>query len=43
LKQVVQLGGTVRERTETPAGPMAVCADDQDTVFSLWQAALGFG
>jgi predicted enzyme related to lactoylglutathione lyase len=42
LKKIVQLGGAVHERTESPAGAMAVCADDQNTVFSLWQAARGF-
>ena len=42
-KQIAELGGTVHERTESPAGIMAVCADDQDTLFSLWQAAPGFG
>jgi predicted enzyme related to lactoylglutathione lyase len=43
MAQIVDLGGTVRERIESPAGLMAVCADDQDTLFSLWQAAPGFG
>lgn len=43
MKQIAALGGEVRDRIESPAGLMAVCADDQDTVFSLWQAAPGFG
>jgi len=42
-QQITKLGGTIRERSQSPAGPMAVCADDQDTVFSLWQPAPGFG
>jgi len=41
-KQVAELGGTIRRRMESPAGLMAVCVDDQDTVFSLWQPATGF-
>ena len=43
VKQIVELGGAVRERVESPAGLMAVCVDDQDTAFSLWQPAPGFG
>lgn len=42
-EQMAKLGGAVRERMESPAGVMAVCVDDQDTVFSLWQPAPGFG
>jgi len=42
-KQIAELGGTIRKRMESPAGLMAVCVDDQDTVFSLWQPAPGFG
>jgi hypothetical protein len=41
-KQVTELGGTVRERHNYPSGPNAVCADDQGTVFSLWQPAPGY-
>jgi predicted enzyme related to lactoylglutathione lyase len=37
------LGGSVRERTENPYGPMAQCSDDQGAIFSLWQPAPGFG
>ena len=43
LKRVAELGGTVRERNDSPSGLNAVCTDDQDTVFSLWQPAPGFG
>jgi uncharacterized protein len=42
-KQVAELGGAVRERSESPAGLMATCVDDQETVFSLWQPAPAFG
>ena len=42
-KQIAELGGAIRERMESPAGLMAVCIDDQDTIFSLWQPAPGFG
>ena len=42
-KRIAELGGAVRERSESPAGLMATCVDDQDTVFSLWQPAPGFG
>lgn len=42
-KQVTDLGGAIRDRIESPAGLMAICVDDQDTVFSLWQPAPGFG
>jgi len=42
-KQITELGGTIRERSQSPAGQMAVCVDDQDTLFSLWQPAPGFG
>jgi predicted enzyme related to lactoylglutathione lyase len=41
--QVTKHGGAIRERIQSPAGLMAVCADDQDTLFSLWQPAPGFG
>jgi predicted enzyme related to lactoylglutathione lyase len=43
LKSVATLGGAVRERNDSPSGLNAVCTDDQDTVFSLWQPAPGFG
>jgi predicted enzyme related to lactoylglutathione lyase len=43
IDHIMELGGAVRERIESPAGLMAVCTDDQDTLFSLWQAAPGFG
>ena len=43
LKQIVELGGETHQQIESPAGLMAVCADDQGTVFSLWQPAPGFG
>jgi predicted enzyme related to lactoylglutathione lyase len=42
VKQVAQFGGAIRERSESPSGLLAVCADDQDTIFSLWQPAPGF-
>jgi predicted enzyme related to lactoylglutathione lyase len=42
VKQVAELGGAVRDRSESPSGLSAICADDQDTVFSLWQPAPGF-
>ncbi len=42
-RQIAELGGAIRQRMESPAGLMAVCVDDQDTVFSLWQPAPGFG
>ena len=41
VKQVAELGGAVRERSDNPSGLSAVCADDQDTIFSLWQPAPG--
>ena len=43
MAHISELGGAVREQFESPAGRMAVCADDQGTVFSLWQPAPGFG
>jgi predicted enzyme related to lactoylglutathione lyase len=43
MKQTAELGGAVHEQIKSPAGTMAVCADDQGTVFSLWQAAPSFG
>jgi predicted enzyme related to lactoylglutathione lyase len=43
VRQITGLGGDVRQRIESPAGLMAICTDDQDTVFSLWQPAPGFG
>jgi|ERR1700733_10664293 len=42
-KKIEELGGVVRERAESPSGKNAICADDQGTVFSLWQPAPGFG
>jgi predicted enzyme related to lactoylglutathione lyase len=42
VAQVEQLGGKVGARSESPAGLMAVCTDDQGTEFSLWQPAPGF-
>lgn len=36
------LGGTVQHRDTNPSGPNARCADDQGTVFTLWQPAPGF-
>src|SRR5262249_45139582 len=43
VRQIAELGGAIRHRMESPAGLMAVCVDDQDTGFSLWQPAPGFG
>lgn len=42
MSQIAKLGGTVRETSESPAGQMALCVDDQGTLFSLWQPAPGF-
>jgi predicted enzyme related to lactoylglutathione lyase len=42
VAKLVELGGEVRERREAPSGPNALCADDQGTVFRLWQPAPGF-
>ena len=42
LTRLVELGGEVRERRTAESGPNAVCADDQGTVFRLWQPAPGF-
>ena len=41
-RRVIELGGAVREEKEYPSGLSAVCADDQDTLFSLWQPAAGY-
>ncbi len=41
-RRVEDLGGAVRERHAYPSGANAICADDQGTVFSLWQPAPGF-
>ena len=41
-KRVEELGGVIRDRHDYRTGPNAICADDQGTVFSLWQAAPGF-
>jgi len=40
--KVAELGGKVREEGESQSGRHATCADDQGTVFSLWQPAPGF-
>jgi uncharacterized protein len=40
--RVAELGGLVLEEHDYPSGPNAVCADDQGTVFSLWQSAEGY-
>ena len=37
-----ELGGSARDRSESPSGLSAVCTDDQGTEFSLWQPAPGF-
>ncbi len=37
-----ELGGKILEENEFPSGLNAVCADDQGTVFSLWQPASGY-
>jgi uncharacterized protein len=42
-KLVAELGGKVRERARSPSGLTAVCVDDQNTVFSVWQPAPEFG
>jgi predicted enzyme related to lactoylglutathione lyase len=42
LTRLVELGGQVRERRAAESGPNAICADDQGTVFRLWQPAPGF-
>jgi uncharacterized protein len=39
---LVNLGGRIVEESEAPSGLNAVCADDQGTIFSLWQPAAGF-
>lgn len=41
-RRVSELGGTVREEKDYPSGLSAICADDQGTVFSLWQPAAGY-
>lgn len=40
--RLMSLGGKVQEEQKSPSGLMAVCADDQGTIFSLWQPAAGF-
>jgi predicted enzyme related to lactoylglutathione lyase len=40
--RISELGGTARDRSESPSGLMAICTDDQGTEFSLWQPAPGF-
>jgi predicted enzyme related to lactoylglutathione lyase len=42
LAHVASSGGTVRQRNAPPSGANAICADDQGTVFALWQPAPGF-
>ncbi len=42
VKQVEALGGVVRQRSAPPSGANAICADDQETVFAIWQPAPGF-
>ncbi len=42
-KRIVELGGAVSGITKSPAGIMAECTDDQETVFSIWQPAPGLG
>jgi uncharacterized protein len=42
LKRLGELGGKIISRSDTPSGQMAECADDQETVFSVWQPAPGF-
>jgi predicted enzyme related to lactoylglutathione lyase len=42
MARVRELGGTARDRAESPSGLSAVCTDDQGTEFSLWQPAPGF-
>lgn len=42
LTPLAELGGAVRARATYPSGPNAQCADDQGTVFTLWQPAPGF-
>ena len=42
LPRVAAFGGEVRERAVYPSGPNAACADDQGTIFTLWQPAPGF-
>ncbi|HJU38792.1 MAG TPA: VOC family protein [Tahibacter sp.] len=42
LKRVVELGGSYRDAYDSQSGRGAVCRDDQDTEFSLWQPAPGY-
>jgi predicted enzyme related to lactoylglutathione lyase len=39
--RVVELGGQVVERSESDAGPMVACRDDQGLRVDLWQPAPG--
>jgi predicted enzyme related to lactoylglutathione lyase len=41
--KVIALGGVAGAVAESPSGLSSVCADDQETKFSLWQPAPGFG
>ncbi len=43
MAKVVDLGGHVGAVTESQAGQMAGCEDDQGTLFSLWRPSPGFG
>jgi predicted enzyme related to lactoylglutathione lyase len=40
--RLIALDGKVLEENQFPSGLNAVCADDQGTIFSLWQPAPGF-
>lgn len=42
LALIVELGGSHETPYDSASGRGAVCRDDQDTEFSLWQPAPGF-
>jgi len=42
VARVIELGGALHGRGESPSGKNATCGDDQGTVFGLWQPAPGF-
>jgi predicted enzyme related to lactoylglutathione lyase len=42
VKTVTAHGGQVKSRNTYPSGPNAICSDDQETVFALWQPAPGY-
>jgi len=42
VAQIPALGGSVQARATPASGSNATCADDQGTVFSLWQPAPGY-